>query len=77
MVFKGLIGAIAATGLAISPAIAAQQSAAPATEIVDADSQLFGDDDTGFVIPLLALVAVILGILTLIDDDDEQVPVSP
>jgi len=31
----------------------------------------------GFIIPLLAVVAVILGILALTDDDNEDLPHSP
>lgn len=76
MVFKGLIAATAAIALAASPAVAAATPAAaavaPASETVEAESQLGG----GFIIPLFALAAIILGILVVLDNDDEE-PVSP
>lgn len=90
MVFKGLMNATAAIALMATPAIASAQAApvAPAAETVSADSALGTyrcDRDRdgvlepcggGILIPLLALAAVILGILVLIDDDDEDRPIS-
>ena len=76
MGFKGLIAATAAVALMTAPTVAAAQSAAqvaPASESVDSGSELRG----GFVIPLIALVAVILGILAATNDDDDDLPHSP
>ena len=75
MGFKGLIAATAAVALMTAPTVAAAQSApevAPASESVSG-SELRG----GFVIPLIALIAVILGILAATHDDDDDLPHSP
>jgi hypothetical protein len=74
--FKGLIAATAAVALMTAPTVAAAQSApevAPASESVDSGSQLRG----GFIIPLIAIVAIILGILAATHDDDDDLPHSP
>lgn len=83
MVFKGLIAATASVALMVTPAVAAAQSTAqaarattevaPASETVTDGSQLRG----GFVIPLIALIAIILGILAATHDNDDQLPHSP
>jgi hypothetical protein len=58
-----------------APTVAAAQSVevAPASETVDEGSELRG----GFIIPLIALVAIILGILAATNDDDDDLPKSP
>jgi glycerol uptake facilitator-like aquaporin len=74
--FKGLMAATAAVALMTAPTVAAAQSAAqvaPATETVDSGNELRG----GFIVPLLAVVAVILGILAATHDDDDDLPTSP
>ena len=85
MAFKGLIAAAASVALMTAPTMAAAQASAsaaastrevaPATETVDGE-QLRG----GFIIPLIALIAIILGICAATDicggDDDDQ-PTSP
>ena len=86
MRFKGLIAATASVALMTAPTMAAAQASAsaaastarevaPATETVDGE-QLRG----GFIIPLIALIAIILGICAATDicggDDDDQ-PTSP
>ena len=83
MVFKGLIAATASVALMVTPAVAAAQSTAqaarastevaPASETVTDGSQLRG----GFIIPLIALIAIILGILAATHDRDDQLPHSP
>lgn len=83
MVFKGLIAATASVALMVTPAVAAAQSTAqaaraateiaPAGETVTDGSQLRG----GFIIPLIALIAIILGILAATHDNDDQLPHSP
>jgi hypothetical protein len=52
-----------------APTVAAAQSApvAPASESVTEGSELRG----GFIIPLIALIAIILGILAATHDDDD------
>jgi hypothetical protein len=80
--FKGLIAATASVALMTAPTMAAAQSAsvrvgevAPAAETVDGE-QLRG----GFIIPLIALIAIILGICAGTDvcgGDDDDLPTSP
>ena len=75
MGFKGFIAATAAVALMTAPTVAAAQSApevAPASEKVEG-SELRG----GFIIPLIALIAIILGILAATNDDDDDLPHSP
>jgi hypothetical protein len=75
VVFKQIIAATAAVALSVTPTLAAAQSApselAPASESVEG-SELRG----GFIIPLIAIVAIILGILAAIHDDEDP-PKSP
>ena len=81
--FKGLIAAATSIALVTAPTVAVAQTAvpsatqevAPATETVDGE-QLRG----GFIIPLIALIAVILGLCFATDicgGDDEDLPTSP
>ena len=77
MIFKGIIAATASVALMVTPAVAAAQAAptevAPADETVTDGSQLRG----GFIIPLIALIAIILGILAATNDNDDDLPHSP
>ncbi|HEY0148233.1 MAG TPA: hypothetical protein VGB70_04450 [Allosphingosinicella sp.] len=75
MGFKGLIAATAAVALMAAPTVAAAQSVevAPASETVTEGSELRG----GFIIPLIAIVAIILGILAATNDGDDDLPHSP
>lgn len=84
MRFKGLIAATASVALIATPTMAAAQATtaaarsaevAPAAETVDGE-QLRG----GFLIPLIALIAIILGICAATDicgGDDDHPPTSP
>jgi glycerol uptake facilitator-like aquaporin len=73
--FKRLIAATAAVALMAAPTMAAAQSVevAPASESIDEGSELRG----GFIIPLIAIVAIILGILAATNDNDDDLPSSP
>ena len=73
MVFKKVITAAATAALMAAPTVAAAQSAPiePASESVEG-SELRG----GFIIPLIALVAIILGILAATNDGGDP-PESP
>jgi hypothetical protein len=74
VVFKGLIAATAALGLAAAPAVAASAAPAPAPAVETVDgSQL---DGSSWLIALLALVAVVGGILAATNDGDDA-PNSP
>ena len=87
MGFKGLIAAATSVAMIAAPTIATAQTTAsttasvssevsPATESVDGD-QLRG----GWIIPLIALIAVILGLCVATDlcggDGDDDLPISP
>lgn len=76
MVFKGLTAAATAVALAAAPAVAASNNAAAAaaaaTQIAPAAETVEGSElRGGFVIPLLAIALVILGIIVLVDDDED------
>ncbi len=81
MVFKGFIAAVSAVALSATPAVASASSAAAAsraTQVAPADESVEGSElRGGFVIPLLAIVAIILGILAATQGDDDDLPRSP
>ena len=80
--FKGLIAAATSIAMVTAPTVAVAQTTAattqevtPATETVQGE-QLRG----GFIIPLIALIAVILGLCVGTDicgGDDDDLPTSP
>ena len=80
MGFKGLIAAATSVAMVATPTLATAQTSAavgraevaPASETVQG-SELRG----GFIIPLIALIAIILGILAAMHDDDKDLPHSP
>ena len=85
MVFKGLVAAATAVALSASPAVAAANSAAAASvaasQIAPADESVEGSElrRGGFIIPLLAIIAIILGILAATGnlENDRETPRSP
>jgi hypothetical protein len=77
VVFKKVVTAASAVALIAAPTIAVAQSAPvlPASESVEG-SEMRG----GFIIPLIALIAIILGICAATEicgGDDEDPPHSP
>jgi hypothetical protein len=82
--FRGLIAATASVALMTAPTMAAAQRSAPtsathevapAAETVEG-SQLRG----GFIIPLIALIAILLGLCIATDQcggGDDDLPTSP
>jgi hypothetical protein len=84
--FKGLVAAATSIALATAPTIAVAQTTAataaaathevaPATETADGE-QLRG----GFIIPLIALIAILLGLCVATNQcggDDNDLPNSP
>ena len=86
MAFQGIIAAAASVALMTTPTLAAAQtsaaaSASAAQEVVPAGEQVEGEQlRGGFIIPLIALIAIILGICAATDvcgGDDNDPPTSP
>ncbi|MBV9372918.1 MAG: hypothetical protein JO109_14810 [Alphaproteobacteria bacterium] len=80
MGFKGIIAATASVALMVAPTMAAAQSSAAAggTEVSPAGESVNGSElRGGFIIPLIALIAIILGILAATHNDDDNLPHSP
>jgi hypothetical protein len=84
--FKGLIAAATSIALVTAPTVATAQSTTGATasasrEVAPATESVTGDQlRGGWVIPLIALIAVILGLCVATDicgGDDEDLPTSP
>ena len=70
---KMVASSLIATSLVAAPLAA--QAAAPAARL---GSDVKGEElRGGFIIPLIALVAIILGILAATSGDDEDLPHSP
>ena len=80
MGFKGIIAATASVALMATPTIASAQQAAQsaATEVAPAGENVSGSElRGGFIIPLIALVAIILGILAATRHHNHNLPHSP
>jgi hypothetical protein len=83
--FKGLIAAATSIALVTAPTMAVAQSTTTATsvsrEIAPAAETVEGEQlRGGFIIPLIALIAIILGLCVATDicgGDDEDAPTSP
>jgi len=82
--FKGLIAATTSVALMTAPTMAAAQASAAAartTEVAPATETVQGEQlRGGFIIPLIALIAIILGLCVGTDicgGDDDDLPTSP
>jgi glycerol uptake facilitator-like aquaporin len=79
--FKGIFAATASVALMVAPTMAAAQSSAAAArgaEVSPAGESVNGSElRGGFIIPLIALIAIILGILAATHNDDDNLPTSP
>jgi len=75
--FKGIIAATASVALMAAPTMAAAQTAA--TEVAPAGENVSGSElRGGFIIPLIALIAIILGIIAATrGNNDGDLPHSP
>lgn len=73
---KSALAAAAAAGLAVT-SVAAEAAAQPlpARGSEQADTEQLGGG--GFLVPLLAIAAIILGILAMTGGDGDDLPVSP
>ncbi|HEX8572095.1 MAG TPA: hypothetical protein VF759_05035 [Allosphingosinicella sp.] len=82
MAFKGLIAAAASVALITTPTLAtAQVTASASREVAPATESVEGDElRGGFIIPLIALIAIILGLCVATDicgGEDDDPPTSP
>ncbi|MEO7827468.1 MAG: hypothetical protein ABIR60_10040 [Allosphingosinicella sp.] len=88
MAFKGIIAAAASVALMTAPTVTAAQatasavaSATNAREVAPASETVQGEQlRGGFIIPLIALIAIILGICAATNvcgGDDNDLPHSP
>ena len=81
MGFKGLIAATTSVALMVAPTMAAAQTTASAasTEVAPAGENVQGSElRGGFIIPLIALIAIILGIIAATrGNNDGDLPHSP
>ncbi|HEX8572096.1 MAG TPA: hypothetical protein VF759_05040 [Allosphingosinicella sp.] len=82
MGFKGLIAATASVALMTTPTLAtAQATAAASREVAPSTESVEGDElRGGFIIPLIALIAIILGLCVATDicgGEDDDPPTSP
>ena len=88
MAFKGLIAAAASVALMTTPTLAAAQAtasaaaaASTATEVAPAAETVEGEQlRGGWIIPLIALIAITLGICAATEvcgGDDDDLPTSP
>jgi hypothetical protein len=80
--FKRLIAAAASVALLTTPTMALAQSSAAAAatqEVAPAQESVEGSElRGGFIIPLIALIAVILGLCAaLCNNNDDDLPSSP
>jgi hypothetical protein len=80
--FKGLIAATASVALMTTPTLAtAQATAAASREVAPSTESVEGDElRGGFIIPLIALIAIILGLCVATDicgGEDDDPPTSP
>ena len=86
MAFKGIIAAAASVALVTTPTMTLAQTSAAASasttrEIAPATESVEGNElRGGFIIPLIALIAIILGLCVATDicgGDDDDPPTSP
>ena len=81
MAFRKLVAAAASVALMTTPTMALAQSSAPAAthEVAPADESVEGSQlRGGFIIPLIALIAVILGLCAAFcSNNDDDLPHSP
>jgi hypothetical protein len=82
--FKGIIAAATSVALIAAPTMATAQTASTApttTEVAPASETANGEQlRGGFIIPLIALIAIILGLClatNICGGDDEELPHSP
>jgi hypothetical protein len=75
MRINSILAAIAAASMAAAPVVAAPKPA-PTTEVAPQSESVDGEQIRGgFLLPLAIIIAIIIGVLLLTNDDDED-PIS-
>jgi type IV secretory pathway VirB2 component (pilin) len=75
MRFNSILAAVAAASMAAAPVIAAPKRA-PTTEVAPESETVEGEQIRGgFLLPLAIIIAIIIGVILLTNDDED--PVSP
>jgi hypothetical protein len=69
-----LTSAAVATSLVSAPVVA--QAAMAERSVATIEGESLNGDNTGFIIPVVVLVAIIFAVLAF-DDDDDDLPNSP
>jgi hypothetical protein len=75
MRLNSILAAVAAVSMAAAPAVAAPKPAPkPATEVAPASESVEGDQIRGgFLLPLAIIIAIIIGVLLLTNDDEDPI----
>jgi hypothetical protein len=75
MRFNSILAAVAAASMASAPVLAAPKPA-PTTEVAPKSETVEGEQIRGgFLLPLAIIIAIIIGVILLTNDDED--PVSP
>ena len=71
MRINSMLAAVAAVSMAAAPAVAAPKAAASTTEVAPASETVEGDQiKGGYLLPLAIIIAIIIGVLLLTNDDE-------
>jgi hypothetical protein len=71
--FKRFAAAVIAASMVAAPTVAAAQNAAP-TEVAPASETAEGSEIRGgFILPLAVIVAIVIGVLLLTNDDEDPI----
>ena len=74
MRINSMLAALAAASMAAAPAVAAPKPAATSAEVAPASETVQGDQIRGgFLLPLAIIIAIILGVLLLTNDDEDPI----
>jgi hypothetical protein len=76
MGIRKIVAAASAVALIVTPTLASAQQTAAAEVVPAAETAEGAELRGGFIIPLIAIIAIILGILAAIHDDEDP-PHSP
>ena len=74
MRFNSILAAVAASSLAAAPVVAAPKPPVSTTEVAPESESVEGNQIRGgFLLPLAIIIAIILGVLLLTNDDEDPI----